>query len=169
MSASLFSRCPLEATNGYVERIFSFHFPCTTCPVNKPVDDAIGFHFLVILSSMYHYSYTYMLPFLPPPVRHSTVISRYPTSRLPFPSASFHYSLPFSHPLNHIATVSSNPIKKARSRNRTPDSQSILRRHLQSVKLCKSSSYPIQRFNYLFFPSNFLVFAYSSLFSLLPF
>ena len=38
--------------------------------------------------------------------------------------------LPFSHPLNHIATVSSNPIKKARSRNRTPDSQSILRRHL---------------------------------------
>ena len=88
--------------------------------------------FIFSLSSLVYVSlllYLYVAV-SPSPVRHSTVISRYPTSRLPFPSASFHYSLPFSHPLNHIATVSSNPIKKARSRNRTPDSQSILRRHL---------------------------------------
>ena len=78
--------------------------------------------FIFSLSSLVYVSlllYLYVAV-SPSPVRHSTVISRYPTSRLPFPSASFHYSLPFSHPLNHIATVSSNPIKKLEAETEHP-------------------------------------------------
>ena len=90
---------------------------CTTRPFYRPVDDAIGFHFLILPpSSVYHYSYTHMSPFLPPlspdpfgfhRQAPSTIPPpRYPISLLHLPPLLFP-SVPI--PAHSISTTISRP------------------------------------------------------------
>lgn len=187
LCSSLSSRYPLEPTSGYVERgrHRDFFFSPSFSLYNKPIYQTSRRCYQVSVShspsSLYHYSYTYMLPFLSfllsSPIRPKFLIKHLrPPPRYPIPCVyppplfqlfSFRFSQPF---LAHIATIPSNLIKKSRRRNRTPGSRSILST-FQSAQLY--ASHPITRSNY--FASSlycqtfeFHALAYSSLFFLLP-
>ena len=126
-----------------------FSFLCTTCSSNRPVADAIGCPFS--LSPLYHYSYTYMLPSLPPPpsIQNSNIFlqpaSRYPASTFTLPPAFF-FLLFFS---SHLLSTTSQPSPltrfKSRSRDRKPDFAKHSVDSLNQLRLCKPYfNYPIQ-------------------------
>lgn len=61
-SVGMWNECDTRRCSSFFAFLFVQHLP-----FNRPVEDAIGFpspHILHLPSSLYHYSYTYMLPFI---------------------------------------------------------------------------------------------------------